>query len=92
MLIDSDDQIVYSGPSTDMPLFARLGLLPTIEVSESDHPGTDFPSHTADALGITGAATSLGDYFDLCLQHCPLEPMINLIHLHLTNREPLTTG
>ncbi|KAF7561742.1 hypothetical protein G7046_g2399 [Stylonectria norvegica] len=85
LLIDSDDQIVYSGPSTDMPLFARLGLLHTVEVSESDKTGTDFASHSADALGITGATTSSGDCFDICLRNCPQELMIKLIGHHLSN-------
>jgi len=71
-----------------MPLFARLGLLHTVEVSESDNIGTDFASHSGDALGITGAATASGDYLDLCLQHCPQEVMTKLVNDHLTNREP----
>ncbi|KAI1616434.1 fungal-specific transcription factor domain-containing protein [Exophiala viscosa] len=83
LLIDSDDQIVYSGESTGMPLFARLGLLQTVEVSESDVTGTSFASHSAGALGITGATTSSSDYFDLCLQHCPQELMSKLIGYHL---------
>ncbi|KIV79063.1 hypothetical protein PV11_06650 [Exophiala sideris] len=83
LFIDSDDQIVYSGESTGMPLFARLGLLQTVEVSESDATGTSFASHLAGALGITGATTSSSDYFDLCLQHCPQELMSKLIGYHL---------
>lgn len=69
-----------------MPLFARLGLLQTVEVYESDTTGTSFASHSAGALGITGATTSSGDYFDLCLQHCPQELMSKLIDYHLTTR------
>ncbi|KAK4941607.1 hypothetical protein LTR10_018484 [Elasticomyces elasticus] len=83
LFIDSDEQIVYSGESTGMPLFARLGLLQTVEVSESDATGTSFASHLAGALGITGATTSSSDYFDLCLQHCPQELMSKLIGYHL---------
>lgn len=71
-----------------MPLFARLGLLRTVEVSESDNTGTDFASHSAHALGITGATTSSDDFLDLCLQQCPLELMTKLIDCHLTNRKP----
>ncbi|EXJ84012.1 hypothetical protein A1O3_04679 [Capronia epimyces CBS 606.96] len=87
LLIDADDQIVYSGPSTGMPLFARLGLLHTVEVSESDTTGASFASHSAGALGITGATTSSGDFFDLCLQHCPQELMFKLIGYHLNTRQ-----
>ncbi|KAF1814417.1 hypothetical protein P152DRAFT_512783 [Eremomyces bilateralis CBS 781.70] len=83
LLIDSDDQIVYSGPSTGMSLFARLGLLHTVEVSESDRTVTSFASHSVGALGITGATTSSSDYLDLCLQHCPQELMFKLINYHL---------
>lgn len=87
LLIDSDDQIVYSGPSTGMPLFARLGLLHTVEVSESEKNVASFVSHTASALGITSASTSSGDFFNICLQHCPQALMFNLIGYHLKTRQ-----
>ena len=70
-----------------MPLFARLGLLHTVEVSESDKIGTSFASHSADALGIIGATTSSGDFFDVCLQHCPQELMLKLVDHHLSTRQ-----
>lgn len=72
-----------------MPLFARLGLLRTVEVSESDNTTTaaSFASHSAGALGITGATTSSSDFFDLCLQHCPQELMFKLIAYHLNTRQ-----
>ncbi|QKX55394.1 uncharacterized protein TRUGW13939_02487 [Talaromyces rugulosus] len=85
LLIDQDDQIVYSGPSTGIPLFARLGLLHTVEVSESDKNGLYFSSHSGGALGIIGASRSSYDCFDLCLQRCPQELMFNLIRYHLTS-------
>jgi hypothetical protein len=87
LLIDQDDQIVHSGPSTGMPLFARLGLLRTVEVSESDKSAIIFSSHSAGALGITGASRSSCDYFDLCLQRCPQELMFKLIGHHLASRQ-----
>lgn len=70
-----------------MSLFARLGLLHTVEVSESNWKGTSFASHSAGALGITGASTSSNDYLDHCLQHCPQEIMFKLIGFHLNNRQ-----
>lgn len=70
-----------------MPLFARLGLLHTVEVSESDTTATSFASHSAGALGIIGAKASSNDYFDLCLHHCPQELMSKLIGYHLNSRE-----
>lgn len=70
-----------------MPLFARLGLLHTVEVSESDKNAASFVSHSASALGITGASTSSSDFFDLCLQRCPQELMFNLIGYHLKTRQ-----
>ncbi|KAF4126552.1 Fungal trans [Geosmithia morbida] len=85
LLIDSDDQIVYSGPSTVMPLFARLGLLHTVEVSESDKEVSHFTSHSAEALGITRAATSSDNYIDLCLQACPKGLVNRLISQHMNN-------
>ncbi|EHY58228.1 hypothetical protein ABEF92_006017 [Exophiala dermatitidis] len=85
LLIDSDDQIVYSGPSTGMPMFARLGLLQTVEVSESNTARTVFASHSAGALGIIGVTSSSSDYFDLCLHHCSQELMFKLIGYHLNS-------
>jgi len=70
-----------------MPLFARLGLLHTVEVSESDKTGASFASHSAGALGMTGASTSSSDFFDLCLQRCPQEFMFKLIGYHLNTRQ-----
>lgn len=70
-----------------MPLFARLGLLRVVEVSETDRTGTSFASHSAGALGITGAATSSSDFLDLCLQHCPQDLMFKLIGHHLNTRQ-----
>lgn len=72
-----------------MPLFARLGLLNTVEISESNRTGTDFSSHSASALGMAGATASRDDYLDLCLQHCPPELMSKIMNYHLTSREPL---
>lgn len=69
-----------------MSLFARLGLLHTVEVSESDRTVTSFASHSVGALGITGATTS-SDYLDLCLQHCPQDLMFKLIKYHLSTRQ-----
>lgn len=69
-----------------MPLFARLGLLHTVEVSESDKNAASFASHSAGALGITGASRSSSDFLDLCLQRCPQELMFNLIRHHLSTR------
>ena len=70
-----------------MPLFARLGLLHTIEVSESDKNAASFASHSAGALGIIGASTSSSDCFDLCLQRCPQELMFSLVGYHLSTRQ-----
>nr|XP_019047902.1 hypothetical protein I302_04522 [Kwoniella bestiolae CBS 10118]OCF26832.1 hypothetical protein I302_04522 [Kwoniella bestiolae CBS 10118] len=84
LLIDPDDQIVYSGPSSGMPLFARLGLLRTVEVSESEQDGNQFSSHSSSAIGITSAVSASRDYFDMCLQRCPQELMNSLIGHHLS--------
>ncbi|WVQ64065.1 uncharacterized protein L199_002224 [Kwoniella botswanensis] len=77
-------QIVYSGPSSGMPLFARLGLLRTVEVSESEQHGNEFSSHSSSAFGITSAVSASRDYFDMCLQRCPQELMNSLIGHHLS--------
>ncbi|OCF54409.1 hypothetical protein L486_07957 [Kwoniella mangroviensis CBS 10435] len=84
LLIDPDDQIVYSGPSSGMPLFARLGLLRTVEISESEQDGNEFSSHSSWAIGITSAVSASRDYFDMCLQRCPQELMNSLIGHHLS--------
>ncbi|WWC73361.1 uncharacterized protein I206_107328 [Kwoniella pini CBS 10737] len=84
LLIDPDDQIVYSGPSSGMPLFARLGLLRTVEVSESEQDSSQFASHSSSAFGITSAVSASRDYFDMCLQRCPQELMNSLIGHHLS--------
>ncbi|WVQ81680.1 hypothetical protein IAT38_003805 [Cryptococcus sp. DSM 104549] len=89
LLIDPDDQIVYSGPSSGMPLFARLGLLRTVEVVEGDNtrPGGggagEFSSHSSGALGLTSALTNTRDYFDMCLVKCPQDRMLLLLGHHL---------
>ncbi|KAK6904455.1 hypothetical protein I203_105268 [Kwoniella mangroviensis CBS 8507] len=77
-------QIVYSGPSSGMPLFARLGLLRTVEISESEQDGNEFSSHSSWAIGITSAVSASRDYFDMCLQRCPQELMNSLIGHHLS--------
>ncbi|WRT68787.1 uncharacterized protein IL334_005767 [Kwoniella shivajii] len=84
LLIDPDDQIVYSGPSSGMPLFARLGVLRTVEVSESDQDSSQFASHSSSAFGITSALSPTRDYFDMCLQRCPQDLMNSLIGHHLS--------
>ncbi|OKL61515.1 hypothetical protein UA08_03104 [Talaromyces atroroseus] len=54
LMIDQDDQIVYSGPSTGMPLFARLGLLQTVEVSETlFFPVLHSPSLLSEFVAVT---------------------------------------
>ncbi|WVF67228.1 hypothetical protein IAT40_001976 [Kwoniella sp. CBS 6097] len=75
LLVDPDDQIVYSGPSSGMPLFARLGLLRTVEVSEGLQEDSQSTSHSAAAIGLTSASSPSRDYFDMCLQRCPQELM-----------------
>lgn len=70
-----------------MPMFARLGLLQTVEVSESNTARTVFASHSAGALGIIGVTSSSSDYFDLCLHHCSQELMFKLIGYHLNSRK-----
>lgn len=87
LLIDSDDQIVYSGPSTGMSLFARLGILRTVEVTESEKGADPFASHSAQALGIAGAAASTDDYLEICMQACPQELMFRLLGFHLDARQ-----
>ncbi|WWC64303.1 uncharacterized protein I303_106913 [Kwoniella dejecticola CBS 10117] len=78
------EQIVYSGPSSGMPLFARLGLLRTVEVSESEKHSSQFASHSSSAFGITSAASASRDYFDMCLQRCPQDLMNSLIGHNLS--------
>nr|ODN92863.1 hypothetical protein L204_05032 [Cryptococcus depauperatus CBS 7855] len=84
LLIDTDDQLVYSGPSSGMPLFARLGLLRTVEITESDKDEGDFQSHSVTALGLTTAlsASTSRDYYDMCLEKCTREMMFSLIGMH----------
>ncbi|KAL7422060.1 hypothetical protein Q5752_003835 [Cryptotrichosporon argae] len=84
-VIDHDDQLVYEGPSSGMPLFARLGLLDTVEVSESAHAhaAPKFASHASGALGIVGAVKASSDFFELCLERCPAELMVELVNIHV---------
>lgn len=73
-----------------MPLFARLGLLHTVEVSESDKMDSNFASHSGEALGIIGAPTSDDlNYIDTCEQACPRDLMNRLVSHHLNNRPSL---
>ena len=87
LLIDPDDQIMHSGPSSGMPLFARLGLLRTLEVTESQGAVTQFDSHSSAALGIVSPAATDSDYLDLCLQRCPSALMASLLGLFFRSRE-----
>ncbi|WVQ94815.1 hypothetical protein IAU59_001898 [Kwoniella sp. CBS 9459] len=77
LLVDPDDQIVYSGPSSGMPLFARLGLLRTVEVSEGVREDSQFTSHSAAAIGLTSASSTSRDYFDMCLQRSVFFPLLH---------------
>lgn len=87
LLIDSDDQLIYEGPSSGIPLFARLGLLRTVELSESANLSTPFSSHSSGAFGIVGAVSASSDFFDLCLQKCPQELMLSLMSHFLSSSE-----
>jgi hypothetical protein len=69
-----------------MSLFAKLGLLQTVEVSESEKQEASFASHSAGALGITGSTTSSTDYLEICLERCPPNLMYDLIEFHLNAR------
>lgn len=77
------DQLVCSGPSSGMPLLAKLGLLNTVEVSESNVDNTPSRGNPSTSLGLAAAVTATGDFFSLIVQRCPLDILNRLIRLHV---------
>ncbi|ODN83758.1 hypothetical protein L202_01849 [Cryptococcus amylolentus CBS 6039] len=82
LLVDKDDQLVYSGPSSGMPMFDQMGVLKTVEISEGQASNGNIPPPPGSALGYAGAHGASRDYFDLCAQKCPVESMHQLIKIH----------
>ncbi|KAM0755493.1 hypothetical protein T439DRAFT_4590 [Meredithblackwellia eburnea MCA 4105] len=85
LLIDTDDQLVCSGPSSGMPLLVKLGLIHTVEVSESNVEETPSRGNPTTSLGLSTALTAAGDCYNLILQRCPAHLLDRLIRLHMAD-------
>lgn len=79
LLIDPDDQLVCSGPSTGMPLLAKLGLLNALEETESRVEDTPSRGNPTTSLGLASAVSATGNYWDLVLARCDQNLMHSLI-------------
>ncbi|KAL1404830.1 hypothetical protein Q8F55_008440 [Vanrija albida] len=91
LLVDADDQLVHAGPSSSLPLFARLGLVSTIQVSEhgedgaAEADGDFFTWHANRSVPLVAPLDDKVDYLDLLLDVCDSERMYALIALHLNS-------